>query len=187
VPVLEFAALSFTAPEMNTFACRLEPRDRDWVPLGTDNKVALSEIGPGRYTLRIKAANPDGIWNEDGIAIGIKVPPPVWRTWWFLLVAVAFLASGGILAARARKKIKTIPQTLTQDLEGLIGTFGLTDREEEILRHVLRGARNKDIEQKLFISASTVRNHIFNIYRKLGVRTRLELISRIAGDARKTR
>jgi DNA-binding CsgD family transcriptional regulator len=70
-------------------------------------------------------------------------------------------------------------------LEGIIGTYDLTAREREILRLVLQGASNKDIERKLFISASTVRNHIYNIYQKLGVRNRLELINRIGSDARK--
>jgi DNA-binding NarL/FixJ family response regulator len=45
-------------------------------------------------------------------------------------------------------------------------------REQEILRLVLHDANNKDIERKLFISASTVRNHLDNIYQKLGVKNR---------------
>ncbi|OGD22571.1 MAG: hypothetical protein A2Y69_00875 [Candidatus Aminicenantes bacterium RBG_13_59_9] len=53
------------------------------------------------------------------------------------------------------------------------------------MRLVLRGSSNKDIGQKLFISASTVRNHISNIYQKLGVRNRLDLINQIAKDTQK--
>jgi DNA-binding CsgD family transcriptional regulator len=58
-------------------------------------------------------------------------------------------------------------------------------REQETLRLVLQGASNKDIERKLFISASTVRNHLYNIYQKLGVKNRLELINLVARDAQK--
>jgi len=60
-------------------------------------------------------------------------------------------------------------------------------REDEILRLVLQGARNKNIEKKLFISASTVRDHLYNIYQKLGVGSRLELINPIAREAREKR
>ena len=180
----EFAALSFAAPELNTLVYRLEPRDGDWIPLDPDNSVSLSDIGAGEYTLRVKAANPDGVWNEDGIAIKIKVPAPFWRTWWFVLLAATFLAWGAISAVRMWKKIKSSSLVTGESLDLIIETYELTAREQEILRLVLQGASNKDIERKLFISASTVRNHIYNIYQKLGVRNRLELINRINEDAR---
>ncbi len=180
----EFAALSFTAPELNSFAYKLEPRDADWVPLAPDHAVSFSNLRSGRYSLRVKGADPDGTWNEEGLAIALKVLPPLWKTWWFLLIIALFLVSGAALGVSAWKKVKAAPRALGEDLETAIGAYRLTDREEEILRLVLRGARNKDIESALFISASTVRNHISNIFRKLGVRSRLELINRIARDAR---
>jgi two-component system sensor histidine kinase ChiS len=180
----EFAALSYAAPEMNSFAYRLEPEDDDWVPLVPGHSVSFYDLAPGRYTLRVKAANPDGTWNEEGFSLGFTVITPFWKTWWFLLIAAAFVASGAALAVGAWKKVKSVPPTLGEDLETVIGTYGLTEREEEILRLVLRGDRNHDIGQKLFISASTVRNHISNIFRKLGVRSRLELINRIGRNAR---
>lgn len=52
-------------------------------------------------------------------------------------------------------------------------------RAQEILRMGLHDANNKDIERKLFISASMVRNHLDNIYQKLSVKNRLELINLI--------
>jgi DNA-binding CsgD family transcriptional regulator len=172
---------------MNSFAYRLEPRDAEWISLIPEHRISLVALGAGSYVLRVKAANPDGVWNEDALAIGIEVPLPFWRTWWFAGIALAFLASGTGLAARAWKKARAAPLDLGEDLEGVLGTYDLTEREEEILRLVLRGAGNKDIERKLFISASTVRNHLYNIYRKLDVRSRLELINRVARDAREAR
>jgi ligand-binding sensor domain-containing protein/DNA-binding CsgD family transcriptional regulator len=181
----EFAALSFAAPEMNALVYRLEPRDGGWTPLDPDNSVSMSDLGAGRYTLRVKAANPDGVWNEQGIAIAIEVAAPFWRTWWFLLLLGAVLASGALSLASLRRRIKSSSLAIGEDPEAMMEAYDLTSREKEILRLVLQGASNKDIERKLFISPSTVRNHIYNIYQKLGVRNRLELINRIARDARK--
>jgi len=180
----EFAALAFAAPEMNTLLYRLEPRDAGWIPLDPDNTVSLSGVGAGEFTLRVKAANPDGVWNEWGVAIELRVRPPFWRTWWFGLIAVAFIASGALSAVRIRRKIKSSSVSVGEGLDAVIETYDLTAREMEILRLVLKGASNKDIEKQLFISASTVRNHIYNMYQKLGVGNRLELINRIARDAR---
>jgi ligand-binding sensor domain-containing protein/DNA-binding CsgD family transcriptional regulator len=180
----EFAALSFAAPEMNSFAYKLEPLDGDWISLVPAHTASFYNLASGRYTLRVKAANPDGVWNEEGLTIGLIVLAPFWKTWWFQIIAAAFLASGLLLAFRVRARIKAAPGVLGGSLDEVIGAYGLTGREEEILQLVLRGARNKDIERELFISASTVRNHISNIYQKLGVRSRLELINRVGRDAR---
>lgn len=49
----------------------------------------------------------------------------------------------------------------------------LTPRELEILRLVIAGKTNKAIAKEIYISAKTVEFHLENIYRKLGVRTRL--------------
>jgi DNA-binding NarL/FixJ family response regulator len=52
----------------------------------------------------------------------------------------------------------------------------LTDRETEIVRMVARGLRNKAIADKLSISEGTVKVHLHNIYEKLDVDGRLELL-----------
>jgi DNA-binding NarL/FixJ family response regulator len=49
----------------------------------------------------------------------------------------------------------------------------LTPRELEILQLVIAGKTNKAIAKEIYISAKTVEFHLDNIYRKLGVRTRL--------------
>jgi DNA-binding CsgD family transcriptional regulator len=55
--------------------------------------------------------------------------------------------------------------------------YGITRREEEIIPLVCEGASSKDIAETLYISSRTVENHVQNIYRKCGIRRRLELIN----------
>jgi len=55
-------------------------------------------------------------------------------------------------------------------------TFGLTARELEVIATVVAGYTNKDIAQKFSISEHTVKNHLTNIFDKLGVSNRLELM-----------
>ncbi|RYD04729.1 hypothetical protein N752_12445 [Desulforamulus aquiferis] len=45
----------------------------------------------------------------------------------------------------------------------------LTDRELEVLKQVAKGQSNKDIANSLFISEKTVKNHLTNIFQKIGV------------------
>jgi two-component system, NarL family, nitrate/nitrite response regulator NarL len=51
----------------------------------------------------------------------------------------------------------------------------LSDREKQVVQLVVQGYRNREIGQKLFISDQTVKNHLSNIFDKLGVSDRLEL------------
>lgn len=55
--------------------------------------------------------------------------------------------------------------------------YGLTGREQEILALLARGHNGVYISEILFISPNTVRTHIHNIYRKLGVSSREEILS----------
>ncbi len=51
-------------------------------------------------------------------------------------------------------------------------TPGLTRREKDILRQLSSGASNKDIAASLFVSQYTVKTHLYNIFKKIGVTTR---------------
>ncbi len=50
----------------------------------------------------------------------------------------------------------------------------LTPREKEILKHIIAGKSNREIAQQLGITDKTVEKHLSNIYRKLGVVSRVE-------------
>ena len=61
------------------------------------------------------------------------------------------------------------------DLEGRLSILGISQREAEIVALILRGFSNKEIAENLFISLETVKKHIFNVYKKVGVKNRLQL------------
>ena len=57
--------------------------------------------------------------------------------------------------------------------------YGITDREGEIIRKVVQGKSNADIAGELFISLATVKTHLHNIYQKMGVDSRYDLLARV--------
>ena len=61
-------------------------------------------------------------------------------------------------------------------LKKIIDDYHISSREKEVLDLILEGRSNKEIKDILFISIHTVRNHIYNLYQKLGVNTRGQLV-----------
>lgn len=53
----------------------------------------------------------------------------------------------------------------------------LTQREKEIVEHIVKGENYKEIGEVLCISPNTVRNHSANIYSKLSVKNKIELVN----------
>jgi diguanylate cyclase (GGDEF)-like protein len=82
VITLEFAALDFASPAHNHYRYKLEGFDHDWVDGGSKRSVTYTNLGGGQYTFRVRAANSDGVWNDRGLAIPLKVEPPPWATPW---------------------------------------------------------------------------------------------------------
>ena len=50
----------------------------------------------------------------------------------------------------------------------------LTEHESEVLQRLASGAANREISRSLFITESTVKRHVYNIFAKLKVRNRTE-------------
>jgi DNA-binding NarL/FixJ family response regulator len=61
----------------------------------------------------------------------------------------------------------------------------LTEREDEILRLIARGARDREIADQLYISESTVKKHVQNVLRKLHARNRVEAVSHLDPESRR--
>ena len=58
-------------------------------------------------------------------------------------------------------------------------TYGLSPREEEVVELVVRGASTQQISQALYVTEDTVQKHLQNVFSKVGVRSRRELVKRL--------
>lgn len=88
----EYVALHFANSAKNQYAYQLVGFDRDWVQAETQRSATYTNLSPGDYTFRVKAANADGIWNENYASIELIVLPPWYRTWWAYGVFAGLLA-----------------------------------------------------------------------------------------------
>jgi serine phosphatase RsbU (regulator of sigma subunit)/ligand-binding sensor domain-containing protein len=99
----EFAALSYYNNDKNQYSYKLDGYSDNWIRLGTERRATFTNLDGGEYTLRVRASNNDGIWNDDGAALSLTVTPPWWKT--KLAYACYALAFFGLLYVLRRFEI----------------------------------------------------------------------------------
>jgi len=108
--------------------------------------------------------------DQQGPLRGILLTNALYEIFWGVIVAIPAVAEigtqGSVISA--------------EDIPGeFIREYKISTREKEILPLMCDGMSSRDIAEALFISPRTVENHIRNIYRKCGVKRRLELVKLI--------
>ena len=100
---IEFAALHFADPQRNRYAYQLEGFDPQWVTTDAGKRFATyTNLDPGRYVFRVRAANKDGVWSAEPAVLELIVTPPVWKMWWFRLLMAALALGAAYLLFRVR-------------------------------------------------------------------------------------
>lgn len=77
---IEFAALSYTAPEMIQYQYKLDGLDKHWTYLSSNRKVYFTNLSPGIYTFRVKSTNVSGKWNDKETVLYIRILPTFWES-----------------------------------------------------------------------------------------------------------
>ncbi len=112
----EFSAIAYIQPHRVRFKYKLEGLDKDWIyPPANRPYASYSNVWEGKYTLKIMAANSEGIWNHRPYTLKIHILPPWYRSWWALLLYAAAIAGAGFAAYRFLRYRLMIEMKLEQD------------------------------------------------------------------------
>jgi signal transduction histidine kinase/DNA-binding response OmpR family regulator len=112
---INFVALNYTLPQQNRYSYILEGFSTSWKNAGTATTASYTNLDPGEYTFRVRAANNDGKWNYTGTSLKIIVKPPFWMTI-YAYVFYVLLAFGALLLIR-RQGVKKLKKKLHDEQE----------------------------------------------------------------------
>jgi signal transduction histidine kinase/ligand-binding sensor domain-containing protein/ActR/RegA family two-component response regulator len=134
-----YTALSFVAPGGVRFKYRLRGFDREWVDAGTRRQARYTNIPPGSYRFQVLAQNDNGVWNQQGAAVGIHLAPHFYQRTAFQVACVAALALvlGGLFRLRVRRirqQAAALEQIVDERTKALREEVSERRRAEDALR-----------------------------------------------------
>jgi len=97
-----FSALDYRDPGRNRYSFRLEGVDTAWSEPSDLRDVFYADLPGGRYVFRARASNNDGLWNEEGLAIELRVGYAPLKHPAAIAVYVALLVAAGYAIASRR-------------------------------------------------------------------------------------
>lgn len=91
---VEFAALHFSNPKKNRFQYQLEGFNENWIEVSNTIRSAnFTNLPPGKYLLKLKSSNCDGVWNETPLDLAIVISSAPWNTFWAYLIYILIIGA----------------------------------------------------------------------------------------------
>lgn len=117
----EVAALNFFHPEKNKYLYTLEGLNSGWLNADSKSrKLTFTNLDPGVYTLKIKAANNDGVWSNEFTALKITILPPFWKTKTAFLVYLLVLLASLLVTRRLIQQRERMKFAIKQERQEAI-------------------------------------------------------------------
>lgn len=146
---VEFSALHYNQPAKNQYLYKLEGFDQNWNQVDARRRFAIyTNLKGGKYTFWVKAANNDGVWNQQPARIVIRIIPPFWATWWFRGLLFVFIIAS--VVAYNRIKLYRLERQ-KQKLERLVEQrTAMIEQQKQELYHqaALLSETNKELMQR---------------------------------------
>lgn len=102
--------------------------------------------------------------------------------WYAGLIAILFTVIGIWAGSKLNRPKPTaensLPEAVAPNPEALMGKFGITPREMEVLKLMALGHSNQEIATQLFVSLNTVKTHISNVLSKLDAERRTQAVQK---------
>jgi signal transduction histidine kinase/ligand-binding sensor domain-containing protein len=110
---VHFAGVSLLEPQQVAHRYRLDGFDKSWIDAGPRRAAYYTNLAPGTYRFRVQARNADGVWNEAGDSVELRLAPHIYQTIWFyagvaLVLAALVLSAHRVRVGRVRAEYQAV-------------------------------------------------------------------------------
>ena len=138
---IEWIGLNFAAPEKVTYQYKLDGYD-DWSDPTSEVFEQYPRIEDGTYTFMLMAYNSENVGTEVPVEFRLRIKLPIWKTWWFISIAILLLISFFLVIIKYReRKAKQFQEILQKKLDERTREVVMQKDEIEI--------KNKDITDSI--------------------------------------
>ncbi|MEO8406761.1 MAG: two-component regulator propeller domain-containing protein, partial [Chitinophagaceae bacterium] len=170
VITFEFASLSFSDPEKQQYAYKLDDFDKQWIDAGSTRTATYTNLDPGTYVFMVRRLNSNGAWSSP-ISLNLTISPPFWLTWWFRVAVLLVIAGSAVAFYKARinavkrqrvileEKVarQTIELTHLNEEEHKARVDAEKAREETNDANESLERKNQELEQFVYIASHDLR------------------------------
>lgn len=139
---VEYVGLNYNDPDAVRYQYKLDGYDLDWSEITDQRHTIYSRIEDGEFKFLLRAYGADMNYEEELIGFTIKVKPPIWKKWWFILSVFILLILSVIVIIKYReRRQKEIQEYLEKRLDER--TREVVEQKEEI------EIKNRDITDSI--------------------------------------
>ena len=113
-----FTGINLSNPENVVYQWKLEGADANWSPATRTREITYSNLKPGNYTFKVRAANEDGIWSETEASFEFSIAKPFYQTWIFrILMGLIVLLTGFLIYKWRVRNLNVKKMMLEEEVE----------------------------------------------------------------------
>lgn len=165
---IEFSLPDYSNPFNNLYSWKLEGLEEEW-HVYSANVASYTNLAPGTYTLRVKAANSQGLWSQEKL-MTLIIKPPFYKRWWFIGLCALLLISVAYYFIQLRiSRIKERYRLRTKIAADLHDEIGSTLTSITILSNVSKQLfekepdKAKEMLQQIATQSKTVQQNMSDI------------------------
>ena len=76
---VEFSSLDFSSSSKKEYAYSFTQKGVQWIDLKDNRYISFTDVKPGKYTLRVRGTNSDGVWSRHEAVMSITITRPWWN------------------------------------------------------------------------------------------------------------
>lgn len=158
-----FSCNDLQEPNRNLYSYKLEGFDKNWSVPSTDHMAVYTNLPGGSYMLKVRVANSEGVWNDNGLNFPIQMASPPWLSPFAFIAEFLVIISFGYTIAlmRSRKKLEAANRRLDalSMKDGLTGISNRRHLDELLPRIVAEASRDRKPLSVLMIDIDCFKNY----------------------------